>query len=458
MVVVVGVGVGVVAVGRVFDPFLLAAGLLDPVMDPDLVARGVRPWREVRRGSQVTPPGDWFMWLILAGRGWGKTRTGAEWLIDEMVAYPHYRYGMMGASYDEIRDVMVEGESGLIECLSARGLPFDWNKSLGHLSVGGARCEAYSAHKPSGARGPNLRCVWGDEPGSWEYGQDAFDTLAMGMRKGDVRFCMTGTPKPSNFVRWLVSQADVLTRGSTDENSANLSGKFLDRVVGPYRGTRLGRQEIDAELLEDVQGALWRLKDIEGARVGDVPFSVEDVDGELVELVDLVDIVVAVDPAVSNKSTSDETGIVVAGRGVDGDFYVLGDYSLRCSTNEWAVECLASYDRHLADRVLAEVNNGGDLVEASLRSYCTSVGRVFPSYRAVHAARGKIARAEPVHALYEQGRVHHVGLLAGLEDEMTGYVWNGTTRGVKSPNRIDALVWAISALAMPKAGRKLRMS
>jgi phage terminase large subunit-like protein len=452
------------------SPFEMAADLLDPQPSEEQIERGMEIWREIRRPSQCAPttPRDWYLWLILAGRGWGKTRTGAEWLIDEMIAFPHYWYAMIGPTTDDVRDIMFEGESGLLACLDARGIKYHWNKQLLQLKIaGGARVDGFTAERPERVRGPNLRAVWGDEPASWRYGQAVWDTMQFAIRKGDVRVCMTGTPKATPFVKYLVELADVITKGTTEENRANLSEKYYSKVILPYVGTRLGRQELNAEILEDVEGALWKLSLIEQHRVGGVPMHEEVINNEWVQVAELIEILVGLDPSMSNKSKknnitglsqreSDECGIMASGLGEDGHAYILADHSGRMGTNTWATSSLDVYDAYEADRIIAEVNNGGDLVEFALKAVCKAQGRPMPSFTQIHASRGKRVRMEPVHALYEQGMVHHVGTLPKLEDEMTSWVEGAP--GAKSPNRIDAMVYDVSEHLLRKQGRRLGYS
>ena len=439
------------------DPFLLAADQLDPPFDADEYAASRLPnWRSIRRPNQVPPtdPRDWYLWLIMAGRGWGKTRTGAEWLLDEMTAFPDFWYAIVGPTIDEGRDIMIEGESGLLACADARRIKYHWNKHLGQFTIlGGARADLFTAEKPDGVRGPNLRAMWGDEPASWRYGQEVWDTIQFAMRKGDVRACMTGTPKTTDFMKYLISQADVITRGHTDENKANLSEKYYSRVILPSVGTRLGRRELAGEMLEDVEGALWNLDLIDANRVVQLPMTTVWENGEAVEVADLQEVVVAIDPAVTAKSTSDETGIVAGALGGDGHVYILSDRSGRMAAAKWATTALGVYDLYEADRIIGEVNNGGDLVLVNIKAMCQGAGRQLPKFKAITASRGKAVRAEPVVGLDEQGLVHHVGVFPKMEDEMTS--WVPSARNAKSPNRIDARVYAVSDLLLAKQGRTL---
>jgi len=329
----------------------------------------------------------------------------------------------------DVRDVMVEGESGLLAIAPPWDRP-EYEPSKRRLTwENGAIATTYSADEPERLRGPQHDFAWCDELAAWRY-PEAWDMLMFGLRLGDdPRAVVTTTPRPTKLIKALVADPKVVvTRGSTYDNKFNLAPAFLDQIVRRYEGTRLGRQELDAEILEDVPGALWTHGLIDATRVNTVP--------------SLTRIVVAIDPAVSTDEHADETGIVVAGKDAAGHGYVLADLSGRYTPTEWAKAAIAAYRAHGADRVVAEVNNGGDLVEATLRVVDPAV-----SFAAVHAARGKVARAEPVAALYEQGRVHHLGALPRLEDQMCCFAhdFSRETAGY-SPDRVDALVWALTEL------------
>jgi predicted phage terminase large subunit-like protein len=393
-----------------------------------LEASGERPWHRIRRPSQAPPAGDWRTWLILAGRGWGKTRTGAEWVLDRVEGGAR-RIALVARTAADIRDVMIEGESGILACASESQRP-TYEPSKRRLTwPNGAIATAYSADQPSLLRGPQHDSAWADELAAWEHADETWAMLMFGLRLGaDPRVCVTTTPRPTQEIRDLVGQATTaLTRGSTMENADNLAPGFLEEIVRRYEGTRLGRQELYAEILDDTPGALWTRAMLEAAYVDAAP--------------ELVRVVVAIDPAATAHEESDETGIVVAGRGVDGHAYVLADRSCRMSPDGWARRAVAAFDEHQADRIVAEVNNGGDMVEAVVRTVRPGV-----PYRKVHATRGKRLRAEPVAALYEQGRVHHVGRLPELEDQLTSW----TPEDAGSPDRLDALVWAITELGLAR--------
>lgn len=312
----------------------------------------------------------------------------------------------------DARDVMVEGESGILAISPPWCRPV-YEPSKRRLTwPNGAIATLYSADKPDRLRGPQHDGAWADEVGSWRY-PEAWDNLMFGLRLGaDPRCVVTTTPRPVKLIRNLVGDPTTAeTRGSTYENRDNLAQAFLNTIVKKYEGTRLGRQELYGELLDDVPGALWQRKVLDDLRREKAP--------------DLARVVVAIDPATTSEEDSNETGIVAAGLGVDGHGYVLDDASLRDSPSAWARAAVRLYYRRQADRIVAEVNNGGDLVETVLRTVDPRV-----SYKGVHAARGKVIRAEPVAALYEQGRVHHVGLFEDLEDQLCNWV-----PGMDSPDR-----------------------
>jgi len=380
-------------------------------------------WTTWGRPNQQPPTGDWRTWLVLAGRGFGKTRTGAEW-VRAQVAAGYGRIALVAPTAADARDVMVEGESGMLAIAAPSARPHYEPSKRRITWPNGAIAVTYSADEPDRLRGPQHDAAWCDEAAAWRY-PDAWDMLQMGMRLGNnPRTVVTTTPKPVRLIRDLIKAHDtVITRGSTFDNAPNLPKPFLDSIKRQYAGTRLGRQELYAELLEDTPGALWTRAMIDDARVSTVPT--------------MQRVVVAIDPAVTAHETSDETGMVVVGLGTDGHGYVLADRSLRASPDGWARAAVAAYTSWQADRIVAEANNGGDLVETVLRMVDPNV-----PYRAVRASRGKVSRAEPVAALYEQGRVHHVGVFERLEDQMSTY----TPETSQSPDRLDALVWALTDL------------
>jgi phage terminase large subunit-like protein len=382
-------------------------------------------WLATARPEQVTPEGDWNVWLILAGRGWGKTRTGAEDLAQYARANAGVRLAVVAPTIADARDTCIEGESGLLAVLGREAVEA-WNRSLGELRLtNGSRIKTFSADEPDRLRGPQHHRAWCDEVAAWRY-PEAWDQLLFGMRLGEhPKVVATTTPKPVRLIRQLVDRPDVqVTRGSTFDNAANLSPAALAQLEARYVGTTMGRQELYGELLESIPGALWTRDMIERSRVQRAP--------------DLQRIVVAVDPAVTSGEEADETGIVVVGLAGD-QVYVLDDASGRYPPEAWARRVIELRDEWGADRVVAEVNQGGDLVQSVLRA----VDRNVP-LRMVRAARGKRARAEPVSALYEQGRVHHVGGFDVLEDQLC--MWTSDT--LTSPDRLDALVWGVTELAL----------
>ena len=403
------------------------------------------------RASQKPPPGDWRVWLLLAGRGFGKTRTGAEFVRAWVEAGLARHVALVGPTALDARSVMVEGESGLLSIGPAGERP-DYEPSLHRLTwSNGAIATTYSADEPNRLRGPQHDLAWCDELAAWRY-PAAWDMLMFGLRLGDdPRAVVTTTPRPIKLVRDLIADPKVvLTRGRTVENERNLAPAFLDQIVRRYQGTRLGRQELDGEILDDMLGALWTHGIIEAKRLTALP---ELARPELArpELArpELARIVVAIDPAVSSHEDSDETGIIVAGRDANGHGYVLADASGRYAPAEWARVAITAYRAHQADRIVAEINNGGDMVEATLRMIDPNV-----PFSAVRATRGKVARAEPVAALYEQGRIHHIGAFPQLEDQMCAFTSDfDRIAACYSPDRVDALVWALTELLVePRAG------
>ncbi|WP_323783702.1 DNA-packaging protein [Thalassovita sp.] len=389
---------------------------------------------------QLPPEGTWRNWVIMGGRGAGKTRAGAEW-VRSMVegARPMdpgqaTRLAIVGETIDQAREVMVFGESGILACSPPDRRP-DWQAGRKILSwPNGATAQIFSAHDPESLRGPQFDAAWVDELAKWPKAQDTWDMLQFGLRLGDApRVCATTTPRNVPVLKNILKQSStVVTHASTEANRAHLADSFLEEVQARYAGTRLGRQELDGVLLDDAEGAMWSSAMIETQRVDLVP--------------DLDRIVVAVDPPVTGHEGSDECGIVVVGavtRGPVQDWrgYVLEDASVSASSPaQWARAAISMMEKWGADRLVAEVNQGGDLVEAVIRQIDPMV-----PFRKVHAARGKSARAEPVAALYEQGRVFHARDLGTLEDQMCAMTAQGF-QGKGSPDRVDALVWALHEL------------
>jgi len=391
-------------------------------------------WGALARPNQLPPPGDWGVWLLLAGRGFGKTRVLSEMANGWATSGQAKRIAVVAATAADARDVMVEGQSGILECAPAFCRPTYQTTRRRLEWPNGAIATLYSAEEPDPLRGPQHDGAVCDELASWRD-PSAWDMLMFGLRLGqNPRVVIATTPRPTKLVRQLLAREGrdlVVTRGSTYENRANLAPGFFNQIVSRYEGTRLGRQEINAEVLMDVPGALWSLDSIDAARREHAP--------------DLARVVVAVDPAASSHEGSDETGIVVAGKDDRGHGWVIEDLSGRYEPAGWAKAAINAYFRHSADRIVAEVNNGGDMVENTLRTLDANV-----SYTAVRASRGKITRAEPIAALYEQGRVHHVGGFPELEDQMTGFTADIDRGKMGSPDRVDALVWALTELIVER--------
>lgn len=370
------------------------------------------------------------MWLILAGRGWGKTRTAAEWVREQVEHHSARRVALVGRTAADTRDVMVEGDSGLLGLYPEGERPIYESSKRRVTFRNGAIATLYSADEPNLLRGPQHDAAWADELAAWQR-PDAWDQLLFGLRLGaSPRVVVATTPRPTPTIRGLVAQAPsgrvAVTRGSTYDNAANLAPTFLEEVRKRYEGTRLGRQELFAEVLDDTPGALWTRAQLDDL-TGDPPD-------------DLRRIVVAVDPSVAADGGGDEAGIVVAGVARDGTAWVLRDESANLSPDAWARRAVSLYREYGADRIVAEANQGGALVEHTLRSVDRNA-----SVRLVHASKGKRARAEPVAALYEQKRVRHARGLARLEDQQC--TWAAAS-GDPSPNRVDALVWAVTDLVL----------
>lgn len=412
-------------------------------------------WIEQARSKQLPPQGPWLIWNILAGRGFGKTRTGAEdagWYAAS--AAKPVRVAVVAPTQGDCRSVCFEGESGLLSVIP----PFfirKFNRADLELHLkNGSLIAGKSAEKPDRLRGPQFHRAWCDELASWgasagvSRGKDeavrlkaTWDNLMFGLRLGsDPRVVITTTPRPIQFLRDLLKNPRCHnTRGSTFENESNLAGTAIEMFRDVYSGTRRGQQELYAEILDTNENALWKPAQLEACRVDDIP-----------EGVTLTRIVVAIDPAVtSDEEESDETGIVTAAMGSDGLIYVLDDLSGIMTPAEWATVALLTYERRDADCIVGEKNQGGDLVESNLRSQAVRAhderGDVFFRYKGVHAKRGKYLRAEPVAAYYERGKVRHVGYFPKLESQMCNFT-GSTASG--SPDRLDALVYAVGELML----------
>jgi len=396
-----------------------------------------------------------FIWLFLAGRGSGKTRAGAEW-INHKVQYEGYKYPtLIGATASEVRDIMIEGESGILACAQPDFRP-EFKPGKRHVEwPNGVTAKILYGTEPERARGPQSDIIWCDEICKWQYPEATWNNAMLGLRLGPSPLCyISTTPKPIPIIKKLVKREETcITKSSTYDNRDNLSEVFIKTIVGDYEGTRLGRQELYAELLEDNPNALWRREWIESTRLGGMN-ELPGYDSEKAPFGKIEQIVVAVDPAVTHGEESDDTGIVVVSRGPapkengNGEkterkeyshYYVFADHTIHGSPDEWGKRTIFAYQSNMADMIIGEVNNGGDLVESNIRKQ--PGGENIP-FRAVRATRGKAIRAEPVSSLYEQKRVHHVGTFGDLEDQLCEW-----EPGDESPDRLDALVWAITYLA-----------
>ena len=394
-------------------------------------------WRLWARPEQVAPQGEWRTWLVMAGRGFSKTRAGAEWVREIAGADPEARIALVGASLGEVRAVMVEGESGLLAVSPPRRRP-KFESSLRRLTwPNGAQATLYSAGEPESLRGPQHSHAWCDEIAKWDNAAgraiSAWDNLLFGMRLGDhPRLMATTTPRAVPLVQRLLGEPEhdiAITRGRTEDNRDNLPGRYLRDMRRTFGKSMLGRQELDGELLLDIEGALWTRALIEQCREHAAPKCTR--------------VVVAVDPPAT--AGGDACGIVVVGLGEDGTAHVLADASVRrASPERWARAVAQAAAAWNADRVVAEANQGGAMVGSVLRAADLTL-----PLRLVHASRGKVARAEPVAALYEAGRVRHAGTFAALEDEMCGLIAGGRYEGPgRSPDRADALVWGLTELML----------
>lgn len=409
------------------------------------LVRETRSWRELLKRwefwadpRQLPPEGYWRTWLLMAGRGFGKTRAGAEWVRSLAEGDSAARIALVGATRAEARAVMIEGDSGVLAVSPAATRP-RWEPSRGVLTwPGGAKAFVYSGETPDSLRGPQHSAAWCDEIAKWAYPQASWDMLAMTLRLGErPRTLVTTTPRPIALLRRLKDAADTRTVHGRTVDNRMLPDAFLAAMAADYGGTRLGRQELDGELIEDVAGALWTRDGLEACRIGAAPA--------------VRRVVIGVDPPAGSVrgARGDACGIVAVALGRDGRGYVLEDASVAGASPEgWARAVAACAVRNAADRVVAEANQGGAMVESVL----IAADAALP-VRLVHATRGKSARAEPVATLYEAGRVSHVGAFAALEDEMCGLIAGGGYEGPgRSPDRADALVWALSELMLGRRG------
>jgi phage terminase large subunit-like protein len=386
-----------------------------------------------RDGREIA---EFRVWLVLGGRGAGKTRCGAEWVrfqaqgLWPLAEAPARRIALIGPTIAQVRSVMIEGVSGLLNVHPGDERPH-FEPSLRRLVwANGTIAEMFSAEQPDSLRGPQFDAAWCDELAKWRYPQETWDMLQFGLRLGqDPRVVVTTTPRPMPLLKQLVAdETTLLARTPTADNRHFLAPRFVTEIEARYGGTRLGRQELGAEIIEDDPDALFRRELIETSRGRSAP--------------DLVRIVVAIDPPATGRAGANACGIICAGLGIDGRGYVLDDATVQgVSPSAWAQRAIALYHSRKADRLIAEVNQGGDMVEAVIREVDPSV-----SFKAVHASRGKRLRAEPVAALYEQGRVVHVGVFPELEDELVNF--DQKTVRPASPDRADALVWALGELML----------
>ena len=395
-------------------------------------------WGFWARPEQLEPEGTWNTWVALAGRGWGKTRAGAEWVRHRIRSGDKIVH-CVAPTKGDVRRVMVEGDSGLLSvCWSGDetyrgkhiGFPV-WSPTNNSLTwENGSKAVFFSAEDPERLRGPQAYSAWCDELCAWRNAQDTWDMMMFGLRLGKhPKVFVTTTPKTTKLIRTILDdEKTTVSTGSTYDNAANLADTFLDAVRKTYEGTRLGRQELYAEILDEASGALWNRTLLAKCEV------------EKDEVPQLNRIVVSIDPAVTANAESDMTGIVVAGVDVNGIAYVLEDHTGRYTPQQWASKAIQLYRDHMADRIVAERNQGGDMVRHTLHTEDETV-----PVKLVHASRGKMARAEPVSALYEQDKVRHVRGLNDLEDQMVQWEPLGS---IGSPDRLDALVWALTDLSL----------
>ncbi|MBO1038911.1 DNA-packaging protein [Brucella pituitosa] len=401
-------------------------------------------WLIEARDAQLPPSGNWRVWLILGGRGSGKTRAGAEWVSGMALGLAPFatracgHIALVGETFADAREVMVDGPSGILSVSRASRPRYETTRRR-LLWDNGAVASLYSSEDPDGLRGPQFDAAWCDELAKWKNPQATWDMLQFGLRLGDFpRQVVTTTPRAVPLLKTLMTDNSVaMTHMRTSENASNLADGFMQAINQRYAGTRLGRQELDGELIEERAGALWSRERIEQCFEPEAP--------------QLVRILVAVDPPASSGKSSDACGIVVAGIDENGIGHVLADESMSMAKpHQWARRAIALYHSFEADAILAEVNQGGEMVAAVLSAEDASVPVLMR-----RASRGKWLRAEPVAALYEQDRVRHAGRFPALEDEMCDFAPEGLSSG-RSPDRLDALVWALGEL-MLGADRKPRI-
>jgi phage terminase large subunit-like protein len=414
------------------DPAALAAFL--NALDAHALAELDHDWTLWGRPEQQPPEGRWTTWLYMGGRGAGKTRAGAEWIRARVAGGTGRRIALVASTAADARDVMIEGESGLLAISPPRDRPA-YEPSKRRLTwPNGAVATLYSAEQPDALRGPQHDTAWCDELAKWKYLESAWNNLQLGLRLGRVpQQVITTTPRALSALKSIIARSDtVLTHGTSYDNRANLAPAFFAEIVRRYEGTRFGRQEIDAELLDDVTGALWTRAMLDASRLA---YGVQPPR--------MARVVVGVDPS-GTRGHDDRcsVGIVAAGKGIDGLGYVLADFTCALSPAGWGRRVAEAVSAHKADCVVAEANFGGAMVESVL-----AAAHVGTRVKMVTASRGKIVRAEPIAALYEQNRVKHAGAFAALEDQLVAFTTGGYV-GEGSPDRADAAVWALTELML----------
>ena len=395
-------------------------------MDQDEIKALETEWALHARPEQLIPKGDWSTWLIMTGRGWGKTRTGSEAVIEAVRYGGVSRVHLIGRTVGDVRSVMIDGESGIVNCSPDDFRPlYEPSKRL-ITWPNGAQALTFSSDAPEMLRGPQCELIWSDEVGAWNRGGYTWSMAMFGLRLGKhPRAIITTTPRPKKFLRKIASNPrTVVTRGSTKENRANLSPVFIEQIFDEYGGTSMGRQELDGELLDEMPGAIFTRKAIDESRRSNVP--------------DLVRIVVAVDPAVTAHERSHESGLVVCGIDEDGHFYILDDASAVAPPDQIMGLAVKLYHQHTADCVVVEVNQGGDLWRKIINQIDPTV-----AIQEVRASKGKFTRAQPVAARFEQGRAHFAKSMPELEDQLCNFVPGA---GDNDDDRLDAMVWGITEL------------
>lgn len=410
-------------------------------LSPEESAALLFDWDRWARPNQLPPMGDWSGWLMLGGRGGGKTRAATEWVRANVESGRAKRIALISETSADGRDVLVEGESGILAVSPPWAKPLYESSKRRVTWKNGAVATLYDAREPDQLRGPQHDLCLVDEGAKYRYAQEVFDQMLLGLRLGmHPRWLMTTTPRPIKLIKDLLKDSHVVvTRYSSRDNLRNLAPSFRQNVIDRYQGTRIGRQEIDAEILEDIPGALWTRRNLDENRV-----RVEDVPP-------LIRLVVGIDPAITSGDSSNETGIIAAGIDAKQHGFVLEDATLRGSPDAWARRAVSIYRKYEADAIIAESNQGGDMVERVIRSVAPDV-----PIRLVHATRGKYVRAEPVAALYEQGRISHVGTFPELEDQQIAFTPEMASVRLpgESPDRVDALVWTLadlySAMVIPQ--------